>query len=137
MGETSLHCDCEFQLRFKAARLLARPQESIQFDGARKTASLKGGCVVSVDLEARQIVVSVAPTVCEDEDLLDSLAALPCEPCAEGEVSLYRRGKQLVPVAVVPIDRDPVGRLELQRVRAALEQQSMRLDALVKSGTKS
>jgi hypothetical protein len=137
LNHSSAQFHSEFDIRFKAARLLVSPSESIRFDGASKTARIGERCILSVDLDAEQLVVSITPTDCPDEALLESLSALPCEPCEHAEITLYRREKRLMPIATVPLGEMPLGRIELQQVRTALESYADRIETLAKDNSQA
>ena len=121
----------EFHVRFNASRLLARRGESIRFDGEEKTARIGGCCLLSVNLDDGEIVLSYTSAECKDIELRDSLAATPCDQCLFAEISVFARGSRLMPVATIPIGEVPLGRVEIQQVRAALEATAGRLQAAI------
>lgn len=131
MEDTTKNDNSEFHLRFNAARLLARPSEFIRFDGESKTAKVGEDCLLSVELDEERLVITMTPTACEDEALLESLAALPCESCPHAEISVYRRDPKLMPLATVPLRDALLGRVELQRIREALEAHAGRIASVV------
>lgn len=132
MDDPTIEHISEFHARFHAARLIARPSEAIRFDGADKTAAIECRYVLSVNLKERELVLSCTPSDCQDPALRESLAALPSEHCRFAEITVFQRATRLMPVATISLDEEPLGRIEMQQVRSALDAVASRLESAIK-----
>lgn len=134
-GDSTDHIS-EFHTRFHAARLIAKPDEPIRFDGEDKTAAIGRRYILSVNLKDRELVLSCTPAECNDAELRDSLSALPGEPCRFAEITVFHCAARLMPVATVPLGDEPLGRVELQEVRSALDLVASRIKAAIEQSSR-
>jgi hypothetical protein len=141
MGESSESSDAqladeehsrEFQIRHNAACMLSRG-EPIHFHGRSCTARIGEGLILSVAMRDSRIVITAPPLSSEDEPLLASLAARPCDQGATGDVLALCEGGGIVVAAVIELGDLALRRHEFQEVRSVIEANRERIRIALES----